>query len=332
ITQRGRRVFLDYRRDPEDFDLPIPGEECSQYLRRSGALGATPFQRLEQLNAPAIQLYRQHHIDLETQPLEIAVCAQHNNGGLAGNLWWESENIRGLFPVGEVNGSHGVTRPGGSALNAGQVGAFRAAEYIAAAGQSAPTPEELAAEEKAAELALDALAQRMKRPIDSDWREERKIFQQRMSGKCAFIRREDSIVQALEECRVQLQRLKSGGLQCPERTGLYEALRNQHLLTAQLLYLETTLHQLRSGVGSRGSALVLGDNGVPVHPALSEEWKAVPEDTAFRSRILTARLNEEGAAEMNWEDVRPVPECDGWFENIWRDYRTGAIYGGNYGG
>ncbi|MGM0680565.1 MAG: preprotein translocase subunit YajC, partial [Pseudomonadota bacterium] len=32
------------------------------------------------------------------------------NGGLAGNIWWESENIRHLFPVGEVNGSHGVYR------------------------------------------------------------------------------------------------------------------------------------------------------------------------------------------------------------------------------
>ena len=40
-------------------------------------------------------------------------------------------NIRHLFPVGEVNGSHGVYRPGGSALNAGQVGGLRAAEYIA---------------------------------------------------------------------------------------------------------------------------------------------------------------------------------------------------------
>ena len=42
-------------------------------------------------------------------------CAQHNNGGLAGNHWWESLNVRHLFPVGEVNGSHGVYRPGGSA-------------------------------------------------------------------------------------------------------------------------------------------------------------------------------------------------------------------------
>ena len=83
------------------------------------------------MNPGAIELYRDHGIDIAREPLEIAVCAQHNNGGLAGNHWWESINIKHLFPVGEVNGSHGVYRPGGSALNAGQVGGFRAAEFIA---------------------------------------------------------------------------------------------------------------------------------------------------------------------------------------------------------
>ena len=83
------------------------------------------------MNPPAIAVYADHGIDLGREPLEIAVCAQHNNGGLRGNIWWES-NIRRLFPVGEVNGTHGVYRPGGSALNSGQVGSLRAAEFIAA--------------------------------------------------------------------------------------------------------------------------------------------------------------------------------------------------------
>ena len=45
-------------------------------------------------------------------------------------MWWES-NVKHFFPVGEVCGSHGIYRPGGSALNAGQVGSLRAAEKIA---------------------------------------------------------------------------------------------------------------------------------------------------------------------------------------------------------
>jgi succinate dehydrogenase/fumarate reductase flavoprotein subunit len=71
------------------------------------------------MNKPAYELYREHGIDLETNPVEIGICVQHNNGGLKGNIWWESD-LKHLFPVGEVNGSHGVYRPGGLALNPGQ--------------------------------------------------------------------------------------------------------------------------------------------------------------------------------------------------------------------
>ena len=46
---------------------------------------------------------------------------KHNNGGAAVNAWWES-CVEGLFVVGEAAGTHGVYRPGGSALNAGQAG------------------------------------------------------------------------------------------------------------------------------------------------------------------------------------------------------------------
>ncbi|MEI3005036.1 MAG: FAD-binding protein [Victivallales bacterium] len=82
----------------------------------------SPLKRLEILNAPAIELYREHKIHLSKEPLQIAVCAQHNNGGLAGNVWWESVNLKHLFPVGEVNGSHGVTRPGGTSCTERRAG------------------------------------------------------------------------------------------------------------------------------------------------------------------------------------------------------------------
>ena len=128
---KGRRVFLDYTKNPEGFDFAALSKEAREYLEKSGALLATPIERLAKMNQPAIDLYKEHGIDLAKEPLEVAVCAQHNNGGLAGNLWWESVNVKHLFPVGEVNGSHGIYRPGGSALNSGQVAGFRAAEYIA---------------------------------------------------------------------------------------------------------------------------------------------------------------------------------------------------------
>ncbi len=116
---------------PEPFRFEDLSEEAYTYLKKSEALFGRPIDRLKKMNPLAIELYRTHGIDLEREPLEIAVCAQHNNGGLAADLWWESTNIDRLFPVGEVNGTHGVYRPGGSALNSGQVGAIRAARKIA---------------------------------------------------------------------------------------------------------------------------------------------------------------------------------------------------------
>ena len=76
------------------------------------------------MNQPAIDIYSEHGINLRKEPLEIAVCAQHNNGGFAVNHWWQS-NIQRTFVVGEMAGTHGVKRPGGSALNSGQIGSLR---------------------------------------------------------------------------------------------------------------------------------------------------------------------------------------------------------------
>ena len=86
------------------------------------------------MNAPAIELYRSKGLDITKDPLEIALCAQHNNGGLDVDLWWQTD-VPGLFAAGEAAGTHGVYRPGGSALNSTQVGSLRAAEHIARKGK-----------------------------------------------------------------------------------------------------------------------------------------------------------------------------------------------------
>ena len=132
---RGRRVFLDFRRNPvqAEFDPSALSPEAYEYLDRAGVLFGTPIERLRRMNEPAYQFYlgKNPYVDLETTMLEVDVCAQHNNGGLVVDAWWQS-NIEGFFPVGEAGGAHGVYRPGGAALNSGQVGATRAAQFIAA--------------------------------------------------------------------------------------------------------------------------------------------------------------------------------------------------------
>ena len=148
---KGRRVFLDYRENPGNtaIDYATLSSEAREYLERAGVTFGTPIERLAHMNAPAVSFYKDKGVDLYQEPLEIALCAQHNNGGLTIDHWWQT-NVEGLFAVGEVSASHGVYRPGGSALNAGQVGSTRAAQYIAAHGQGEP----LAIERFSAEVAV----------------------------------------------------------------------------------------------------------------------------------------------------------------------------------
>ena len=99
---RGRRVFLDFRTNPfgRRFDPGALGAEARDYLDRAGVLAmqesqggdSTPIQRLQRMNRPAYDFYlnRNPGVDLETDLLEVAVCAQHNNGGLAVDAWWQS--------------------------------------------------------------------------------------------------------------------------------------------------------------------------------------------------------------------------------------------------
>ncbi len=128
----GNRVYLDFLHNPKGLEngfVSLP-REAYEYLKNSDALFGTPIERLEKMNIGAIELYAAHGIDLYSERLEIAVCAQHCNGGVAVDKNWQSD-VEGLYAAGEAAGTFGVYRPGGSALNSTQVGSLRAAEHIA---------------------------------------------------------------------------------------------------------------------------------------------------------------------------------------------------------
>lgn len=308
IVERGRRVFLDYRSDPADYDFRNLNSETREYLSRSGAIADSPLKRLELLNSPALELYRSHGIDLAKEPLEIAVCAQHNNGGLAGNVWYESVNVPHLFPIGEVNGSHGVTRPGGSALNAGQVGAFRAAEFIAAKYRR-PTLDFEKAEAAAALLAEDLLR---RLAGTRDWRKDRRELQERMTGYAGHLRRMDKLDDAADAARNLLDAMYQEGYPFEDAD---HAVTNFHLAFASWVYLEAISFLAATGTGSRGSAAVLRPDG-----------SIVPENPAFRGKVLETAATPQGVR-VRWEPCRPFPETDGWFETVWAAYRNGTVYG-----
>lgn len=321
-----RRVFLDFRCNPEGFVLKELSPEAQQYLSKSQAIADTPIERLETLNPPAIDLYRDHGIDIAVEPLEIAVCAQHNNGGLAGNIWWESTDIRHLFPVGEVNGSHGVTRPGGSALNSGQVGGFRAAEYIANRYREWTLSMDLFKE-----TARDVFSGFFDwiekcRASSATWQEEREQFQMRMTQAGSHVRSLHGLRKAVSEAWDQWRRLESRGCSFETVADLAEGLRNRQLCYAHAIYLEAILCAVRSGVGSRGSAMVIDSHGTLVHEKLGDRWRFAAENPEFRDRVLETVARQGGRVESRWVDRRPIPRADTWFESTWAAFRNGEIY------
>lgn len=331
----GRRVFLDFRRNPSGrgrraaFSLALLSAEARTYLERSGAVGPTPIARLRAMNRPAVDLFRAHGIDLGRERLEVGVCAQHNNGGFKGGLWWES-NLRGLFPVGEANGSHGVSRPGGSALNAGQVGSSRAARFIAARRGERPLPVtaflSLAAPRVSATAAFAAAV--LSRAPGRGLRPEAALaeIRARMSA-CGAVVRDPCDVAA--ECRKawDLVRRIPAELAVSGPASLPAAFRLKDLALTHALYLEAIREYIARGGKSRGSFLVPSPGGRKPCPTIEDRWRfsLARAGDYPSSRILEVGLDARGRVRKAWTPVRPVPRTDPWFEAVWREFRAGRV-------
>jgi succinate dehydrogenase/fumarate reductase flavoprotein subunit len=333
--ERGRHVFLDFARNPGGgermgpFSIDAVAPEAREYLRNCGAVGELPIDRLRQMNPPAIELYREHGIDLERDRLEIAMCAQHNNGGLTGNIWWES-NIRGLFPIGEVNGSHGVYRPGGAALNAGQVGALRAAMYIAKRRrETTPDPATFAEAcgaqiRDVAEIARLAVGEPQpgRRPVQDVRRE----IQARMSRHGAQLRAPASVKEAVGEAR-ELCRALWDRPWARDASEVPAVFRNFDLALAHLVYLEAIAEYVDRGGQSRGSFVVVNPAGEIACPPLGVAWRFSlnPPGAFVDHHILEVSIDERFEVRKTWVDVRPIPSPDTWFERVWKANRDDEV-------
>ncbi len=334
MVNRGRRVFMDFRENPRathgllPFRLEDLRPEALTYLQKSGAMQPTPIERLAHMNQPSIDLYRQMGVDLWKDPLEIGVCSQHCNGGFAVDNWWES-NVRHLFVIGELAGTHGVKRPGGSALNSGQVGGTRAAQRIAHVYPGSGLPAD-----RFAHLA-QALVPRFVTEIGRiraastqaiDCGEVKLEIQRRMSRYAGMVRSLAGVTRAIEEARQQWRQIRDHGMR-QDSPGYSRAIEVRELALAQLGYLEAILALLNRGSGSRGSHLVTDPKGTLPHPKLGDEWRYIPENLALRKEILGVVYRAESDKfETRITCPRSKPEGDYWFENTWAEYRQASIF------
>ena len=335
----GRRVFLDFTKNPENYDFDKLDQLVKEYLTNSDASGITPFERLNKLNREAISLYKSHNIDLSSDPLEIAVCNQHLNGGVSCDTWWESTTIKHLFTIGEINGSHGIHRPGGAALNSGQVGGLRASQKIAHMYSSNNSMNNDMFLKKTQKF-FSTFINKLKIVIKNNTSEENEFLdsyqildqlQDRMSRYGAIIRPEQDLEKEIEKTQEQFNRLEHL-IFLKSNNNILDYLRLKDALLTQILFLKAILNYHQLSGNSRGAYLILRES---LNESLNEShvnppgclsvYKFIKSDLDLSNEIQTIQLQNE-EINIKWEQVRGIPSKFGWFENVWKKFSDDQIY------
>lgn len=331
-NQKNRRVFMDFNRNP----LPVPGdqefslerldEDVRTYLETAGANQAQPIDRLLHMNPLAIELYRRYKIDIATDPLEFAVNNQHMNGGIAVDIWGRS-NIPGIYAIGEAAGTHGVTRPGGAALNAGQVFGTRVAEHIAAVHENEiPGGKDISviAGRFVADLVGTLKSDSGLKPDDI-----RNEVQARMSDHAGILCTADAVERALQDAQQLNTEIRASGIAVDRPSETSRALQWQQMALASEAVLTALDHFIKEGGGSRGARAICDPNG----DSLPQSKQGPLENVRFRSEREQDKENqiivgmEQDKMQISTRANRSFDESARFFfERDWPAWLTGAIY------
>jgi succinate dehydrogenase/fumarate reductase flavoprotein subunit len=286
----------------------------------------TPLDRLRKMNPLSIELYKRYKYDITRDPLAFAVLNQHMNGGLAVD-GWGATSLDGCYAVGEAAGSHGVTRPGGAALNAGQVFGARCAERVAARRNGRSARLSTGRIDEAVGYVLDALNADSPLTVQSI----RKEVQNRMSDHAGVLCNAHDVKAALASARSLNKAIRQQGIAWTSTTESLKALQwRQAALLSEAVLTALAFYIAQDG-GSRGARAICAPDGAHVPEARTgplEDVRFVPERAEHRAEQIRVRLEADAFA----CEVRPIRRRDRgerpFFERNWPDFLTGAIYDG----
>jgi succinate dehydrogenase/fumarate reductase flavoprotein subunit len=325
--QAGRRVFMDFNRNPlaidQDFSLERLDDDVASYLRNAGADHALPIDRLRHMNPLAIELYKRYKVDITTDPLEFAVNHQHMNGGIAVDTWGCS-NVPGIYAVGEAAGTHGATRPGGSALNAGQVFGTRVAEHIGAIG----APVWIEDVTQAAAAAVGDLDKVLATVSPLSVKGVRSEVQARMSDKAGILCTESEVASALAEARVLNAKIKQHGIMMSRPAEAARTVQWQQMALASEAVLGALNTYISNGGGSRGARAICDPEGDALpHTAqgpVSEARFRAERDADKEQQLIVTYDGEQ--MEVSSRANRKHDGAGSFFERDWPAWLTGEIF------
>ena len=239
-TAQGRKVFLDYSRNPSGFRFQDLEERWQERYKRESkgdrkeeGRNQSPLTRLKEINPESIEWLKENGISLEGgELLEIAEAGQHFQGGVKirerGNT-----SLRGLFAAGECGGGqHGANRPGGNALLDGQV--FGKITGQAAALEAKEHPGGRKLSKGIVEPVLKRLEdfEKGKLPAAAAREEVKGIV-----SRCAsVVRTERELTEGLEK----LERIKGEGI-FPDPRGVAFTLETENLMTVAEMVMRAAL-------------------------------------------------------------------------------------------
>ena len=336
-TRKGRTVWMDFNRNPLGVpdDLPFSlsrlDADVHAYLENNAALLETPIERLKHMNPLAIELYKQYRRDITRDPLPFNVNHQHMNGGIDVDIFARS-SLEGCYAVGEIAGTHGVTRPGGAALNAGQVFGQRCAVHIHA--RIRRSGEETAPPMAPGNEPLLAALRWLKRNVGNreglDLETLRQDIQSRMSNHAGFICHVDDVPAALEEARALNRRISKEGIYIDEPRHISDGiLRAQTALLSEAV-LTALDRYIRRGGGSRGARMLCSGSGSQAPDSRLgplEAYRFIPENETQRQEKSILRYDASAGMQVHERSLRPIEDTGRiYFEKNWGAYLTGSIY------
>lgn len=286
--RKGRKIYIDFLHNPKSLnsDFSILSSEARAYLEKSGALLSTPLERLLKMNKKAYELYASHGIYLDKQMLEVAVCAQHCNGGVAVDENWQS-NIKGLYAAGESAGTFGINRPGGTALNSTQVGALRIAEHISKHYQNNNSSQQFTVDLPKIKIG--------KSNID----ELNRLFSKEMSDFAAFSRNSEQMKE-LYKSAIELKNDFFDKVIASDKSEYKKYFKLYDMILSQCAVLSAMIFSAEFD-STHGSAII---DGKPF----------IPNKAQTDNIIITSNYKSFA------QKIRPFPNPDTWFESVWNKF------------
>ena len=154
-----------------------------------------------------------------------------------------------------------------------------------------------------------------------------------MTASGGHIRELNDAQKALKEAVELYKNIQQKGFDSQDTRSLISSIEAEHLALASVGYLKAVVELLKQGSGSRGSHLVLAQDGIEIHPdvidkATNKPLKFKPENQSLRNSILQVEYDERSPDLFKCETIklRPAPTERKAFEPAWKDYREGKIY------